>query len=121
MPAWLDGMPLTFTRPIVASTLDAAGFEVTLSNGSKTTPLCTLLTPANERNEDHTPHLLGTFGDGLRGTVYPTAVRIVGSLELELGNGWRVDARGELYDKRTAVARAEMRYLNSTVRVVRAH
>jgi len=120
MPAWLDGMPLTFTRPIVASTLDAAGFEVTLSNGSKTTPLCTLLTPANERNEDHTPHLLGTFGDGLRGTVYPTAVRVVGSLELELGNGSRIDARGELYDNRTAVARAEMRYLNSTVRMVRA-
>eukprot|EP00966_Prymnesium_polylepis_P225752 5221894-Prymnesium_polylepis.1 len=120
MPAWLDGMPLTFTHPIVASTLDAADFEVTLSNGSKTTPLCALLAPANEWNEGHTPLLLGTFGDGLRGTVYPTAVRVVGSLELELGNGSRIDARGELYDNRTAVARAEMRYLNSTVRMVRA-
>jgi len=75
-----DGMPVTFSRAIDASTLDSGDFLVTLSDGSRIVPQCATLSPADEANEGRTVLLIGAFGDGLNGTINPTKVEVVGDL-----------------------------------------
>ncbi len=90
----MDGLPVTFTSPVVASTLDASDFNFTLSDGTWVQPVCVTLKPADEANEGHTVATVGKFGDGLKGTVFPTSVTIVGELSLKTRNGTTVSARG---------------------------
>ena len=90
----MDGLPITFSSPVVASTLDASDFNFTLSDGTWVQPVCATLKPADEENEGHTVATVGRFGDGLKGTVYPISITIVGELSLKTLNGTVVSARG---------------------------
>merc|ERR1719284_2202770 len=60
--SWLDGMPVVFNYPL-DGTPSYDDFEVELSEGTKITPDCILLGPADEQNELDTALLLGQFGD----------------------------------------------------------
>lgn len=89
-----DGLPVTFTSPVDLSTLDAKDFNFTLSDGTWVQPQCVTAQPAGESNEGNTIATIGHFGDGLKGTIFPTKVSIVGDLHLKTPNGSIVNARG---------------------------
>jgi len=111
---WLDGMPLVFNMPIIERP-DSTAVEVELSDGSKVTPVCVILAPADEDNERDTLLLLGeNFGDGQRDTVRPVRINIVGDLFLQGPNG-KVNAKGLSYENEE-----DMNYVTSTVRLVYA-
>ena len=46
-----DGVVVTFSSPVLTSTLDASDFAFTLSDGTTVSPECAVLSPANEPNE----------------------------------------------------------------------
>ena len=61
--------------------MDKEDFEVTRADGSKYTPVCAFLAPADEPNECHTVALIGYFGTKLADEG-PLSVEIVGDLTL---------------------------------------
>ena len=73
-----DAMPTTFNYPVFSSTLanDGSDFEITLSDGTKTKPVCAILAPADENNEGHTAAIIGEFGGREEGT-WPKSIEIV--------------------------------------------
>merc|ERR1711963_88121 len=73
-------------------TLDASDFNLTLSDGSWVQPLCVTLAPADEKNEGNTVGMIGHFGDGLKGRVYPVKIAVVGQLHLKAQDGKTVNA-----------------------------
>lgn len=89
-----DGFPVTFSAPIKGSTLDAGDFRVMLSDGSEAVPSCATLRPANEGNEGNTAVLIGNFGDGTAGTLYPVRVEVKGQLTLLPYAGGSFEAQG---------------------------
>ena len=101
-----DGMPVVFERPIVAGTLDASDFRVTLSDGTTRAPVCATTAPANEGNEDRTALLVGDFGsrqpkpgESALGP-WPVALEVVGSVELDgtdPARGTALEALGARY------------------------
>merc|ERR1719370_1371922 len=78
---WMDGMPMVFNFPL-KDTPDKEAFEVKLSDGTTTTPVCVMLSPADEDNEMDTLLILGQFGDGAKDTVRPVEVSVVESVML---------------------------------------
>lgn len=93
-------MPVTFSLPVLQETLDKEDFEVTLANGTKVTPVCAILAPADEPNECHCVALIGHFGtrevdDG------PLSVEIVGDLTLvdHYNGGAQINAKGFILNK----------------------
>ena len=76
-----DAMPVTFSLPVLQATLDREDFEVTRFDGSKFTPVCAFLAPADEPNECHTVALIGYFGTQ-ESNQGPLTVEIVGDLTL---------------------------------------
>ena len=98
-----DGMPVAFARPIVAGTLDASDFQITLSDGTTRTPVCATTAPASEANEDRTALLIGDSGsrqpmpgESALGP-WPVALDVVGSIGLK-GADPALDAIGARYD-----------------------
>jgi len=73
-----DAMPVTFSRPMQASTVKAEHFEYLLNNGTTVKAICANAAPANENNEMQTFATIGFYGDGWKDTVYPVKVTIVG-------------------------------------------
>jgi len=73
-----DAMPVTFSRPMQASTVKAEHFEYLLNNGTIVKAICANAAPANENNEMQTFATIGFYGDGWKDTVYPVKVTIVG-------------------------------------------
>ena len=61
--------------------------QVELSDGSKVSPECVMLGPANEKNEKDTLLILGQFGDGPLDTVRPETVRVVGEVNIVTEEG----------------------------------
>ena len=61
--------------------------QVELSDGSKVSPECVMLAPANEKNEKDTLLILGQFGDGPLDTVRPETVRVVGEVNIVTEEG----------------------------------
>lgn len=110
---WLDGMPVVFNYPL-DKTPDPEAIQVELSDGSKVSPECVMLGPANEKNEKDTLLILGQFGDGPLDTVRPETVRVVGEVNIVTEEGL-VSATGISYSNP-----GDMNYLTSTVRMVRA-
>lgn len=72
-----DGMPVTFSVRLERDTVKPEAFRVTTADGKVVTPKCATLRPADERLENRTVLLAGTFG-ALE--AQPTAVEIVGDL-----------------------------------------
>ena len=107
---WMDGMPVVFNFPL-KELPEKEALEVTLSDGTTTTPDCLMLNPANEENEMDTLLLLGQFGDGAKNTVHPVQVSVVGSIMLVAPDG-EVDAKGVSYQNE-----GDMNYLDSSVRL----
>lgn len=77
-----DGMPVTFSVRIDSATVKPEAFAVTNAAGEVVTPKCATLRPADERLENRTVLLAGTFGTA---EAQPTAVEIVGDLRDEGG------------------------------------
>jgi len=107
---WLDGMPVVFNLPL-KELPDKKALEVTLSDGTITTPDCVLLAPADEDNEKDTLLLLGQFGDGARNTVHPVKVSVVESITFVTPDG-KVEAQGISYENEE-----DMNYVDSSVRL----
>merc|ERR1719430_193654 len=110
---WMDGMPVTFNFPLV-ETPDKEAIQVELSDGTKTSPVCVMMGPANEANEMDTLLILGQFGDGRRGSVWPVRVSVVGEVLLSGPDG-ELDAQGISYS-----SPEDMRYDVSSVRMIYA-
>ncbi len=76
-----DTIPVVFSMPVLAKTLNATDFAITLSNGTVITPLAISLIPNLEYNERQTVVLDGEFGNrilpGQEGALYPIRVSIV--------------------------------------------
>jgi len=107
---WLDGMPVVFNFPLKDSP-DRKSFEVTLSDGSKVTPDCVTLNPANEDNEMDTLLILGQFGDGPKNTIRPVQFAVVESLILVAPDG-EIEAKGVTFENE-----GDMNYVDSSVRL----
>ena len=112
--SWLDGMPVVFNYPL-DGTPSYDDFEVELSDGTKITPDCILLGPADEQNELDTALLLGQFGDGPLDTLKPVRVTVVGDVNVVNDEGVLVNAKGVTYSNDV-----DMNYVSSTVRLVTA-
>jgi len=110
---WMDGMPVTFNFPL-GRTPDKSAFVMELSDGTVTSPVCVVEAPANEENELDTLLLLGQFGDGMRDTVWPVKLSIVGEVLLNGPEG-ELDAEGLTFE-----SPLDMRYTKSSVRMVYA-
>jgi len=77
----VDGMPVTFSGPVVPFGLSNKSFVVTLSDGTHVTPRCVTLVPANEFNELETVLIMGTFGGPRsQGGTYPVSVTVTGGI-----------------------------------------
>lgn len=59
----VDGIPVSFSGAVLPATLSNEAFTVTLSDGTRVTPACVTLAPANEENELRTVVLMGKFGN----------------------------------------------------------
>lgn len=111
--SWLDGMPVVFNYPLTVIP-DIKAFELTLSDNSKVHPLCAVLGPANEQNENDTLLLLGQFGDGAKDTLRPVKLSVVGDVMLYTPGG-EVNVKGLTYQDDL-----DMNYMKSSVRLVYA-
>ncbi|WP_170134915.1 calcium-binding protein [Acuticoccus kandeliae] len=78
---YADAMPIEFSFPILASTLDPTDFAITLNTGEVVTPEAAALNPNYDFNERSTVVIFGEFGNrlapGEEGAVYPVSVSIV--------------------------------------------
>jgi len=76
-----DAMPVCFSQPILASTVNPTVFELTLNTGEKVTPHVASLAPNYFHNESSCVVIFGLFGNrippGEAGSVHPTTVSIV--------------------------------------------
>jgi hypothetical protein len=77
-PGGEDGMPVIFTHPIDAETLDPEDFAVTSAEGTLSTPICAILAPAIDEGENRTALLVGEFGSAIDDE--PVEVVVVGEL-----------------------------------------
>ena len=73
-----DAMPTTFNYPVLGSSLnrDGSDFMIVMSDGTKTSPFCAFLAPADENNEGHTVAIIGNYGGREQGT-WPQSIEIV--------------------------------------------
>jgi len=83
-----DGMPVTFSRRVVgsgiqAARVDAAAFTVVTRSGQRKTPVCASLRPAAGPGQRHTVLLVGDFGDPVDDP--PVRVAVTGHLPLDGG------------------------------------
>ena len=81
-----DGMPVTFSVQLDHDTVKPEAFAVTTSTGKVVKPKCATLRPADEKLENRTVLLAGTFGTI---EAQPTAVEIVGDLRDAQGRSLR--------------------------------
>lgn len=82
----LDAMPVTFSGPVQASTLDPSSFVVQMSNGTLRKPLCVALAPAIETNEGETVLIMGDFGEPkASGKPYPARLTAGGVQVMQTG------------------------------------
>jgi hypothetical protein len=73
----VDGIPVSFSGPVIPFGLNNKSFKVTLSDGTRVTPVCVTLDPANELNELETVLLMGQFGrPRTKGGPYPVLVTV---------------------------------------------
>jgi len=97
-----DAMPIVFSWPAIASSIDATDIELTLNTGEKTNPDVASLTPNTELNERSTVVVFGEFGNridpGLPDARYVTNVEIVGEMLFVGPDGEIKDARGLTYN-----------------------
>ena len=105
-----DGVVVTFSSPVLTSTLDASDFAFTLSDGTTVSPECAVLSPANEPNELET---VLTLGNTNTGGAHPVGLTITGSLMLSPPGGGTVEAQGMTFT-------GDMRYETSKSTLVRA-
>ena len=96
-----DGLPIEFSWPMLASTLDPTDFRVTLNNGSVMTPQVASINPNFEYNERSVAVIFGHFGNRIApdqpGAIYPTKVEVVADdtpLQLFGPNQQKVSAVG---------------------------
>lgn len=85
-------MPVTFSVRVDSKTITPEVFRVKTASGEMVTPRCATLRPADERLENRTVLLAGTFGTI---DAQPTAVEIVGEMQDVHGRslkGLRIDA-----------------------------
>lgn len=73
-----DGMPVIFSHPIDADTLEADDFRVTFASGIVSTPICAILQPAIDTGENRTVLLIGEFGTAV--VDEPILVEVVGEI-----------------------------------------
>ena len=98
-----DGVVVTFSSPVLTSTLDASDFAFALSDGTTVSPECAILSPANEPNELET---VLTLGNTNTGGAHPVGLTITGSLMLSPPGGGTVEAQGMTFT-------GDMRYVTS--------
>jgi hypothetical protein len=76
-----DGLPVVFSWPILASTLQHTDFRVTLNTGETVTPDAAGIFPNFEYNERHVAVIFGDFGNrllsGEEGQRFATRVEVV--------------------------------------------
>ncbi len=82
-----DGMPVTFSRRVVAGP-DPEAFTVRLRSGALVHPICATMKPADAPAKDHTIQLIGELGNAA--TDPPVAVEVTGHVALAGG----ADAKG---------------------------
>jgi len=110
---WMDRMPVTFNFPM-ANSPDKSAFLLELNDGTVTSPVCVIEAPADEENELDTLLLLGQFGDGMRESVWPVKLSIIGEVLLSGPEG-ELNAEGLTFE-----SPLDMRYKQSSVRMVYA-
>ena len=95
--------------------VDPTIFHLELNSGEVVVPKCASIAPANEPNERTTVLILGTFGDGLKGTIYPREIRIQKNLYFNV-IGDILNAKGISYSNPE-----DMIYIGSSVRMAAAN
>ena len=95
-----DGLPMEFSHPVLASTVQREDIAVRLNTGEVVTPDNISVMPNGEYNERSTLVMNGAFGNRLdpahADSVYPVQFEIVDSLMLMTPNG-PIDAKGLAY------------------------
>ena len=95
-----DGLPMEFSHPVLASSVQREDIAVTLNNGDVITPLNISVTPNREYNERSTLVINGNFGNRLdpseEGAIYPVRFVIVDEMMLVTQYGL-YDAHGLTY------------------------
>ena len=100
-----DALPVTFSAPMKASSVEPAHFEFLLNNGSVTRAICVTPLPASEENEMQTFATVGYYGDGWKDSVWPVHLKITGDSLFADGSS----AKGLEFD-----ISAEQRYATGT-------
>ncbi len=77
----LDGLPIVLSHEVDQDTLEPAHLSVVTQSGARLTPVCAMMAPAQEENEDRTILMLGEFGTAESDP--PVRVEIVGPIMTE--------------------------------------
>jgi hypothetical protein len=97
-----DAMPLVFSWPAIASSVDATDIELTLNTGEKVFPDVASLFPNMELNERSTIVVFGEFGNRIDPSLpearYVTNVKIVGDILFVGPGGVIKNAKGLSYN-----------------------
>lgn len=98
---FVDGLPIEFSHPVLASTVDVEDIAITLNTGEVVVAANVSVLPNQELNEKSTIVLNGQFGNRKDpetddDAVYPVHFEVVGELSL-VGPDGLIDAQGLTY------------------------